>query len=106
VLNNVLVAPPDKPVNSDYQNEDVVYGFNLYATSTGDRPRFVRDLGTNKLGDPGITLVAWDTGRREWQVAPGSPLRRAGTPLGEAGPDFFHKIRSVTAPDIGPFALD
>ncbi len=106
VLNNVLIAPPGKPVSMDYKNESVIYDFNLYAVSDGLLPIFARERASNVFGDPKLKLYEWETGRRDLFVAPDSPLRRAATPFKEAGADFFGKARSDAKSDIGPFVIN
>lgn len=105
VLNNVLLAPPGKPVNSDYANEEVTYDYNLYAATDGSTPRFARDRASNILATPGLTLTGWAAGKRALAATPNSPLRKAGTPVADAGIDFFGKKRTAERPDIGPFLL-
>jgi hypothetical protein len=106
VLNNVLVAPTGKPVNSDYKNDaSVVYDYNLYAATNSSTPAFVRDLAKNILQSPGLTLGNWATGKRDYTITRNSPLRGAGIAFPEAGADFKGKPRNAKKTDIGPFRL-
>jgi parallel beta-helix repeat protein len=106
ILNNVLVAPPGKQVNSNYRNgEGVVYDYNLYAATDGSAPKFAREQGRNLLAAPGLTLTDWAKGGRKFAATSDSPLRGAGTPFAEAGPDFTGRKRPAERPDIGPFQL-
>jgi parallel beta-helix repeat protein len=107
IVNNILVAPPGKPVNSDYRNDaDVVYDYNVYASADGTTPAFTRPAGHNILADPQITLTGWAEGKRDVTADAGSPLRGAASPLEAVGTDFFGRPRPASLPpDIGPFQL-
>ena len=106
ILNNILIAPAGKPVNSDYKNgEDVVYNYNLYSVAGGAAPEYARPLANNRVAHPGLTLIDWAKGERRLNAAPQSPLRKAGTPFPEAGMDFFGRRRNKERPDVGPFVL-
>ncbi len=106
ILNNVLIAPVGKPVNSDYKNEgSVVYDFNLYAVADGSTPKFARAPGKNLLAVPKLTLTGWASGKRTFTAAKDSPLRGAGTAFSDTPTDFLGKRRNTKRPDIGPFQL-
>lgn len=108
ILNNVVIAPAGKPVNSSAKNENIVHDHNLYATLDGSAPKFAGDAAANLIapaGAPGLVLADWAAGQRTFTAPAASPLRAAGLPLADAVTDFFDKTRSSTAPDIGPFVL-
>jgi parallel beta-helix repeat protein len=108
ILNNVLIAPAGKAVNSDYKNDaSVVYDYNLYASAdaSSGSPKFFRALGKNLLQSPGLTLENWATGKRTFTATKNTPLRGAGTPFPEVEMDFLGKKRSKSKVDLGPFQL-
>jgi parallel beta-helix repeat protein len=107
VLNNILVAPAGKAVNSDYNNgAGVVYDYNIYAAIDSSTPKFARDLAHNIVKSPKITLKDWEKGKRSLSIAKDSPIRRAGTNISLGNivdRDFFGKSRPKVQPNIGPF---
>jgi hypothetical protein len=106
VLNNILIAPAGKAVNSNYDNDaSVLYDYNIYASIDGSTPKFTRDLAHNMLQSPQLTLTDWAKGKRLFKAATKSPLRRAGMDFPEIRTDFFGKPRPKIRPDIGPFQL-
>lgn len=106
ILNNIMVAPAGKPVTTVDKNENVLTDFNVFANIDGTTPFFQCEKGNNIVASPGLKLIAWADGGRTFKAAPDSPLRAAGMPLPEAGPDFFGKPRGDGKPDIGPFVLE
>ena len=106
ILNNILVAPAGKPVTTVDKNENVLIDFNVFANLDGTTPFFQCEQGNNIVASPGLELIGWAEGGRTFKAAPDSPLRAAGMPLPDAGPDFFGKPRGDGKPDIGPFVLE
>lgn len=106
ILNNVLVAPPGKPVSSSFKNDGIVIDNNVYANLDGSTPKFQGDKGKNIIAVPGLKLVNWDKGGRVVEVTANSPLRSAGISLHEKEVDFFGIPRVPGKFDIGPFVLD
>jgi hypothetical protein len=107
ILNNVVIAPPGKPVNSSTKNENILHDHNLYATLDGSAPTFAGEKAGNLVGvAPGLVLSGWAEGKRTFTIAADSPLRAAGLPLADAPVDFFGKPRDAARPDIGPFVLN
>lgn len=105
ILNNVLVAPPGKPVNTSFKNDGIVIDYNVYANLDNSRPKFQGALASNIIAVPGLELKGWDKGGRAVEVAANSPLRSAGKHLPEKERDFFGVPRGEGNPDIGPFVL-
>ncbi len=105
VFNNILVAPPGKPVNTDTGNENSIYDNNVYANIDGSTPFFRGEKANNIVAAPGLDLVGWSEGRRVFQATADSPLRGAGLPFPEVKTDFFGALRNTEKPDIGPFVL-
>ena len=105
IINNVLIAPPGKPVTSSHGNENLVFENNLLATTNDSPPDVPAEKSLNIITGPGLTLIGWADGGRTFKAAPDSPLREAGQPFPEAAEDFFGMPRGSSAPDIGPFVL-
>ena len=105
-MNNVLVAPAGKPVNTDYANrEGVVYDYNAYSTLDGSAPRYARALAENMLRSPGLPLKGWAKGGRRVRADKHSPLRGTAVTFPGADRDFFGRARPAPGADIGPFVL-
>jgi len=106
IINNIMVAPPGKPVTTSYKNENLILDHNLYASLDAKPAIFEGPKAKNLLAAPGLELTGWEQGQMGFKAAPTSPLRGAGQPLTEPVPDFFGKPRHAATPDIGPFVLD
>ncbi|MEO8614271.1 MAG: hypothetical protein ABI600_03960 [Luteolibacter sp.] len=106
ILNNIMVAPPGKPVTSINKNEGLVQDHNVYACLDGSVPKFAGEQASNILASPGLELKDWILGKRGFTVTSDSPLRAAGLAIPDIGADYFGKTRSKDKPDIGPFVLE
>jgi hypothetical protein len=106
VINNILIAPPGKPVNTDTGNVNSIYDYNVYANLDGSTPIFRGEQANNIIAMPGLELIGWVEGKREFKVTPDSPLRGAGMPFSDVKTDFFDKARADGKLDIGPFVLE
>jgi hypothetical protein len=106
ILNNVLIGQPGKPITSGLRNEALVQDHNVYATLDGSVPIVEGATTNNILAAPGLELIGWNQGQREFTVKADSPLRGAGLPLQGLGPDYFGQNRGEGNPDIGPFVFD
>lgn len=98
VTNNIIIAP-----SGTLKTTDAVYASNAYfggitppATETGAI-----------IGDPGLIAAGSGQQTRElpgYQLAVGSPLLGAGTPVADAGTqDFFGNPVPAGAPNIGAY---
>lgn len=105
IVNNIMIAPAGKPASSSYKNLGLMEDYNLLAALDGSAPKFDGEKLNNIIGAPGLELVGWDLGKRQFNAKTDSPLRGAGLPLTYANADFFGKVRNEDKPDIGPFVL-
>jgi len=103
VLNNILVAPAGKPINSDYNNETVTYDHNVYSTMGGSKPVFTRELAGNMIVPVPLTLSGWDKGERGFTLLSAETLRKVAVPFDAVTTDFFGKKRVVGKPVAGAF---
>ncbi|MBC8140271.1 MAG: right-handed parallel beta-helix repeat-containing protein [Armatimonadetes bacterium] len=103
VLNNILIAPAGKPVNSDYNNENVTYDHNVYSTADGSAPVFARELADNVLAPAPLLLSGWEKGGRGYSLTSVETLRKVATVFEGIPTDFFGNKRVVGKPVAGPF---
>lgn len=106
-LNNILVAPAGKPVNTDWNNKvGVVYDHNLYADMEGGRPVFHRALAANRVASAGLIFEDWRLdGKRIVRFEPDSAALDLGTVFPAVETDFFGRPFPADGPrPAGPFA--
>ncbi|MFE3113844.1 choice-of-anchor Q domain-containing protein [Kitasatospora indigofera] len=88
ILNNIAVARPGLPVNSNSQNQDVTYDYNLYLVAD---PKFL-----NPTTDPSAA---------DFRLRPGSPALATGTPFAAVPRDVTGAARTPgQAYDRGAYA--
>jgi hypothetical protein len=108
-LNNILISPVNKPVNSNWNNKvDVVYNHNLYADEEGGTPTFTQALRRNIVAPSGLVMGDWSLhGDRAYHFAEDSPVLRLGKSLPEVPTDFFGQPFPTEGPrPAGPFAAE
>lgn len=106
IINNVMVAPPGKPVSSNNKNTDLMQASNVYANTDGTKPIGTVNAAENiAVASTGLELIGWTEGKRACTVTANSPLRSAGMILPDAAADFFGIPRGDGKPDIGPSVL-
>ena len=120
ILNNIMVAPPDKPMNFKLYNKstNIVYASNIYFGGSTNAPTAGGlgaegggsgtsvDGGGNVRADPKFVNASLDYQMADFHLQPGSPALKAGqrvlfSPL----IDLDGNVRSQTGPpDAGAYA--
>ncbi|MFF3595199.1 right-handed parallel beta-helix repeat-containing protein [Kitasatospora indigofera] len=101
ILNNIAVARPGLPVNSNSQNQDVTYDYNLYFAGTAPRTTGPHDL----VADPKFLNPTTDPSAADFRLRPGSPALGTGTPFAAVPRDVTGAARTPgQAYDRGAYA--
>jgi hypothetical protein len=101
ILNNIAVARPGLPVNSNSQNQDVTYDYNLYFNGTAPQTTGPHDL----VADPKFLNPTTDPTAADFRLRPGSPALDTGTPFAAVPRDITGATRTPgQAYDRGAYA--
>ncbi|WP_158264168.1 right-handed parallel beta-helix repeat-containing protein [Amycolatopsis sp. CA-126428] len=97
IFNNIVVASPGKPVNSNGKNTDVSYDYNIYFGGNAPVATGAHDL----VADPKLSRPGTDSATANFGLVKGSPAIDSGSTSQLAAIEAAGRRHAGPAPDRG-----